>query len=298
MPPAHAQPTARTTLRDSTSLVGVGLFSASPSTITIAPNTRSTGIVFRHDQTDIPLHINHLSLVPVHRVFAHMKPRCTSIGDSTINIATIEHICSALTGLGITDAIITIESDNPHCEIPIMDGSALDFVRAIQSVGIVTLETTVKPITITRTIRVVEGDSSITIEPNDSPFYSYALDYNAHAHIPNATVTWDGNREDYINRIAPARTFSLQHEADAMHSAGLFTHLSTSDMLVIGPTGPIDNAFRHPHECALHKLLDLIGDMALVSRPLIAKVVAIKSGHALAHQAARAVLDHIELKNK
>lgn len=298
MSPSNAKSVARTTLRQPITLEGIGLFSALRSTITIAPNTQRTGIYFRFNQTDIPLHIDQLSIVPVHPVFAQMKPRCTSIGNSTINIATIEHLCSALIGLGITDALIAIESDDPHCEIPIMDGSAINFVNAIQSVGIVELNSTVQPITISKAIRMVDGDASITIEPSGSPFYSYELDYNsdptATSPIPSAVVTWEGNPQDYIDRIAPARTFSLEHEASAMHSAGLFTHLSTSDMLVIGPDGPIDNAYRHPHECALHKLLDLIGDMALVSRPLITKVVAIKSGHALAHRAARAVVDQFE----
>ena len=223
-----------------------------------------------------------------------MKARCTSISRGDTNIATVEHLLSALSGTGITDAIIEIQADSTHCEIPIMDGSSLSFVNAIQTVGIRTLKSQIESISINKPIRIEDGGSSITIEPADSPSYAYTLDYSSPSlpapPIPSATVVWNGDSHDYISRIAPARTFCLQHEADALSAAGMFDHLSTEDMLVIGDTGPINNAYRCDHECAMHKLLDLIGDLSLVGRPLRAKVTAIKSGHAMAHLAADAIV--------
>ncbi len=282
----------RTTLNGSVRVSGVGLFSAQPISLKLSPMLDQSGTVFKHQGILIPAHINNLSTIPVHPAFAQMKPRCTSLSVGGVNIATVEHVLSALAGLGITDAFIEIDSDQPQCEIPIMDGSAIDFVNAIQSVGIQQLNTTINPITIAQAIRIEEGDSSITIEPADSPSYSYTLEYE-HKAITNASVVWDGDTNEYINRIAPARTFCLEHEAVAMQSAGMFTHLGTKDMLVLGDVGPIDNALRHEHECALHKLLDLIGDLSLVGRPLCAKVTAIKSGHAMAHLAALAIVEQI-----
>jgi len=280
----------RTTLKAPLRFAGTGLFSAQPCAITLHPSHEHCGIVFEHMGQRIPAHIDALSSVPVHPAFASMSPRCTGVGSDQINIATIEHLLSALCGLGISDALIVIESTNAHCEIPILDGSAIDFVSAINTSGIETLDTTINPITITERIVIEDDDASITIEPNETPSYTYTLDY-PQPEITNASVTWDGDASDYAERIAHARTFCLEHEADAMHSAGLFTHLSTSDMLVISKAGPIDNTLRDPHECALHKLLDLIGDLALVGRPLHAKVHAIKSGHRMAHQAARAIIE-------
>jgi len=289
----------RTTLQSDVHLSGVGLFTAQACSLTISPNHDETGIVFRHQSTDIPATIANLSTIPVHPIFAEMKPRCTGIGDDEISIATIEHLLSALAGIGITDAIIAIESQHPHCEIPIFDGSAIRFAKELTAVGTRTLDSTIEPITLRKPIEIKDHDASITIEPADSPSYSYTLDYTQNNHnqpppIPSSTVTWSGNHGDYVHRIALARTFCLEHEADAMHSAGLFTHLSTKDMLVIGDHGPIDNAYRIKDECARHKLLDLIGDLSLVGRPLCAKVSAIRSGHALTHQAARAIVEQFQ----
>lgn len=283
--------TNRTTLAAPIHISGTGLFSALPTSLTVSPNADShDGIIFKHNSTIIHVHIDHLSSIPVHPAFTKLSPRCTSIAANSINIATIEHLMSALVGLGITDATIELESSSAHTEIPIMDGSSLDFVHAINAVGICTLETHVQPITVSKAILIEQGDSSISIEPAITPSYSYTLEYN-HPSIIDTTVSWNGKPTEYINNIAPARTFCLDHEADAMHNAGLFTHLSTSDMLVISDTGPINNTLRNKRECAYHKLLDLIGDLSLVGQPLVAKVTAIKSGHAMAHRAARAIVD-------
>lgn len=279
----------RTTIAQPVSFEGITLFSAQHTRVTITPNTAPSGIVFEIAAQTISAHIEALSLRPVHPVFAQLKPRCTSVGNPTHTIATIEHILSALTGIGITDAIIRIDSEHPHAEIPILDGSAKPFVDAILTVGIKALATCIEPIRVQKTIRIEDGNTSIVIEPSDSVSYTYHLDY-PDSPIASASVSWDGDRDAYIHDIAPARTFSLEHEAKQMQAAGLFTHLTTSDMLVIGPDGPIDNAFRLPSECARHKLLDLIGDLTLVGAPLLARVSATRSGHALAHEAARAIL--------
>ncbi|MFG0246993.1 MAG: UDP-3-O-acyl-N-acetylglucosamine deacetylase [Phycisphaerales bacterium JB052] len=278
----------RTTLTQPVTLEGTGLFSAIHTRMTIAPSDH-TGIVFDLMGTRIPACIDALSLRPVHPVFAQLKPRCTSVGTDTHTIATIEHLMSALTGLGITDATITIESDEPDTEIPILDGSAKPFVDAIVDTGLQQLDEHIEPLIVQEPITVVDADASITIEPSESPEYTYHIDY-PNTPIGSARVTWSGDRDEYISHIAPARTFSLQHEAQQMQAAGLFTHLTTSDMLVIGPEGPIENAFRLPEECARHKLLDLIGDLALIGRPLLGRVTATRSGHALAHEAARALV--------
>ncbi len=279
----------RTTLNDAVRIAGTGLFTAEPVALAICPSHDQSGITFRRADTRVPVHIANLSAMPVHEAFAQMPPRCTSICSQSTNIATIEHLLSALVGMGITDASIEIRSPHPHCEIPIMDGSARDFVNALSEVGIETLESQVEPITIDKPIIIEEHGASITIEPAQSPSYTYTIDYPTDP-IASATVTWQGDSTDYASRIALARTFCLEREANAMQSAGLFKHLQINDLLVIGDIGPIENTYRHEHECALHKLLDLIGDLALVGRPLCAKVSAIKSGHAMTHRAARAII--------
>jgi UDP-3-O-[3-hydroxymyristoyl] N-acetylglucosamine deacetylase len=280
----------RVTIAQPVTLEGVGLFSAQRCAITISPNETDTGLLFEHGDELIPAHIESLSLRPVHPVFAQLKPRCTSIGSDTHTIATIEHIMSALVGLGINDAHIAIDAQDEHAEIPILDGSALPIAEALMGAGLVTLDSEIESVVVRETIRIEEGDASIVIEPSSDVLYAYALDYPG-TSIPSATVTWNGDRDAYLKQVAPARTFSLQQEAEQMQGAGLFTHLTTRDMLVIGDNGPIENTYRFEDECARHKLLDLIGDLALVGAPIRAKISATRSGHAMAHRAALAIIE-------
>ncbi len=283
------RPIHRKTIASDVTITGTGLFTAQQSSLTIRPNHESTGIVFRADNGLIPANINHLSSTPPHPAFAKMPPRCTSICNEHTNIATVEHLLSALVGLGLTDVLVEIEGP----EIPILDGSAFPFIEKLVQTRPITTDSTVEPIIVRSPIRIASGDASITIEPATAASYTYTLEYENDSPIQSATVNWSGDTREYIEQIANARTFCLKHEADAMHNAGLFTHLTPREMLVIGPDGPIDNALRHPNECALHKLLDLIGDLALVARPLIAKVTAIRSGHEMNHRAARKIVEQI-----
>ncbi|MFT5424354.1 MAG: UDP-3-O-acyl-N-acetylglucosamine deacetylase [Phycisphaerales bacterium] len=295
-------PQHRHTLAAPVTIHGTGLFTDQPSAITISPATPGTGIAFEIDSARTAAHINNLSTAPAHPAFAKLPPRCTTIDlrqpdGSARPLFTVEHVLSALVGLGVHDAAISC--DGP--ETPILDGSALDFVTAIQAVGLVRTDTPPERITPRRQVTVEDGrGGSVTIEPigaEEPPSYTYHLDYGPDSPIAKASVTWDGSADQYAKLVAPARTFCLEAEAEQMHSLGLFKNLTPRDMLVIGPAkgdhpaGPIDNAYRMNDEPAWHKLLDLIGDLALVGTPLHAKVTAHKSGHALHHAAALAVVN-------
>lgn len=297
-------PTPRQTLAAPVNLEGIGLFTAQPGSVTIEPAAFGSGIRFAtHPGQGTRSHIAALSTTPAHPVFAQLPPRCTTIDitqpdGATLPLFTIEHVLSALVGLGVTDATITAQGP----EVPILDGSAIDFVAAIQAVGLVALDTPpshapIRLITPISPITVEDRRGGIVnIEPigaHDSPAYTYHLDYGPNSPIPAASVTWDGSPERYTQLVAPARTFCLEAEAEQMHTLGLFKDLTPRDMLVISESGPIDNAYRMDHEPAWHKLLDLIGDLALVGGTLHARVTAHKSGHALHHAAARAVVDSL-----
>jgi len=280
------------TLCSPASLSGAALFSATPCTITIHPAPASTGIRFRLRGDEALAHIASLSTDPIHPAFASMAPRCTCLRTPNGQIGTVEHVLSALIGLGITDAILEIDAP----ELPILDGSSLPFVQAIRAAGLESLGGSVEPLLPPRPLRVESEDGSafIEFEPGDTPSYSYELDYGIASPIPASTVVWSGDPDEYERDVAPARTFCLESEGEAMRRLGLFEHLTTSDMLVIGPRGPIDNALRFPDEPARHKLLDLIGDLSLVGRPICASIRAVRSGHALNHIAARALLNSMK----
>lgn len=273
-------------------LSGVALFTARPCNVTIAPAEPGAGIRFRLGDDEALAHIASLSTDPIHPAFASMPPRCTCLRTPGGQIGTVEHVLAALTGLGVTDALITLDAP----ELPILDGSALPYVQAIRSVGLTELGAEVEPLTPTRPLRVESDDAraSITFEPSPTPHYSYTLDYGSDAPIKPATAPWSGDPDAFERDVAPARTYCLEPEAQAMQRLGLFEHLTTRDMLVLGPNGPINNTLRFPDEPARHKLLDLIGDLTLAGRPICAKVTAVRSGHALNHAAARALLDALK----
>lgn len=295
-------PTPRQTLAAPVNLEGAGLFTAQPGSITIEPAGFGSGIRFASPGgAPTNTHISTLSAAPAHPAFAQLPPRCTTIDitqpdGATLPLFTIEHVLSALVGLGVTDATITAKGP----EVPILDGSAIEFVAAIQAVGLVAAkpqptDAPARLITPFSPITVEDGrGGTVNIEPigkNDSPAYTYHLDYGPNSPITPASVTWDGSPERYAQLVAPARTFCLEAEAEQMHTLGLFKNLTPRDMLVINESGPIDNAYRMDHEPAWHKLLDLIGDLALVGGTLHARVTAHKSGHALHHAAALAVVN-------
>ncbi len=268
---------------------GVSLFTAREVMYSIRPTDRP-GIRFRRvdldNKPEIPATIEYLSDRPVHPAFEKMQPRCTTVAlpdNPDASVATIEHVMSALVGLGVTDAII--ELDGP--EMPIFDGSAGTFVILLNAIGLVDRDEDAQTITVTDPIRIESGEAWIEALPAPEPTsYTYELDYGPNPAIQPQSATWH-TTDDYAREVAPARTFSLEHEARAMQAAGLFAHLSTREMLVLGPLGPIENQLRYENEPARHKLLDLIGDLALAGAPIIGHIRAHKAGHALNHELAR-----------
>ena len=275
---------------------GVGLFTAARSALVVKPAPPGHGIVFvRTDAGSgpIPADVLNLATTPVHPAFASMPARCTGLSADPADtdapcVFTVEHILAALVGLGITDA--RIEVDGP--EVPIMDGSAKPFVDAMLAAGIrEQAGAGPDPIAIGAPMDV-EG---IELRPGSTPVYAYCIDYGDRSPIKPgwARLTDVGatpeSRRAFVEQVAPARTFCLLEEAEAMHRAGLFGHLGYEDMLVLGDDGPIENRLRFDDEPARHKLLDLIGDLALVGRPIAGSVSGEKTGHAQNHAAARAV---------
>lgn len=264
---------------------GLGLFTDRPSSCTIAPGERGAGIVFRHRGVEIPATIAHLGESPILGL-AGRPARHTCLVVGTERVLTCEHLLSALFGLGISDALVTLgESGEP----PIGDGSSLHFAQALTSVGVRSVGEPMAPLTLASPITVAQGDAEITAEPADTPSYAYHFDPSASSPLLAQSAYWNGSPEDYSANIAPARTFSTQSEANQAKSLGLFTSFTTKDLLVLeNATGrPIENALRFDNEPARHKLLDLIGDLALVGRPICARFTARRSGHALNHEMAR-----------
>jgi UDP-3-O-[3-hydroxymyristoyl] N-acetylglucosamine deacetylase/UDP-3-O-[3-hydroxymyristoyl] N-acetylglucosamine deacetylase/3-hydroxyacyl-[acyl-carrier-protein] dehydratase len=188
--------------------------------------------------------------------------------------------------MSVTDAIVVV--DGP--EVPILDGSAHEFAAYLLADGMGAIGH-IDSIVIREAVRVEDGRGGVieampTSDP--VPTLTYKLDYGPGAPIEPQEFSWSGNEGLYYSQVAGARTFSLRPEAEAMQNAGLFRDFGPEDLLVVGDDGrPISNAFRYHDEPARHKLLDLIGDLALLHRPIEGVVTATRSGHALTHEFSR-----------
>ncbi len=275
------------TLAKSFTLSGLGLFTESPCSVTIGPGTVDQGIVFRRGEASVSAHVEHRSGKPAHIIFQSMQPRNTSLDLSDGSpVMTVEHVMAALAGLGVTAA--TIEVEGP--EIPIGDGSAKAIVEGMLDAGLTDLK---QPVSVPPSPQetIIVGDpqgAHIRATPAERLSYTYNLDYGPKSPIRPQTAHWQGDTASFIRDIAPARTYSLQSEAESMHALGLFQTFTPRDLLVIGRDGPVDNALRFDNEPARHKLLDLIGDTALAGIPLPpVKIEAFGTGHALNIQLAR-----------
>ncbi len=277
------------TLTREARLVGPGLFSGEETTLTIAPAEANAGIIFVRKTAGKTAHI------PAHVTNVIKKPRRTCLRNGTLLVETIEHCMAALAGLGVSNATVTLTGESSG-ELPMTDGSSQPFVDAILSAGLSEQDKSVDPLIITKPVYVSNGDASLAALPGPTDALEIIYEFSGEAPLANQLFSFrlgvDRQQGDsFVDVLAPARTFAYEHEARYLASQGMGTHLSPRDVLVIGKDGPMDNAFRFPDECVRHKILDLIGDLSLVGRPVAGRIIAKKSGHEMNHQLARRLLE-------
>lgn len=279
------------TISREVSLDGLGLFTGEPARVTIEPAEADQGITFIREQdgkvAEIPAYITNLS---------RRARRNTCLKNGTLLVETIEHCMAALSGMGIDNATVRVTGGNAG-EIPGGDGSSEPFVRAIQEAGIKELDAEIEPLIIRKPIQVSSDNASLAALPGPEDKLEILYEFEAPT-IGRQVVAFHLGDDDFINQLAPARTFIFEHEAAELQARGLGKHLSPKDLLVISPNGPIDNAFRFADECARHKVLDLIGDLYLIGRPLRGRIVARRSGHALNHLLAKRLVEQEELSTR
>ncbi len=280
---------AQRTILKPAEISGRGLFTGTLSTMRVRPAEPYSGITFiRTDQPTpirIPADVDHVS----------KRARRTSLRNGTVTIETIEHCLSACSGMGIDNLDIELTGD----ELPAGDGSSMVFVNMLTEAGSREQDANCEEYVIPEVIRVVDGDAELLTLPPLHPDLDflevfYDLDYGSETPIGRQVLSAKITPEYFVSDIAPARTFVLQAEADALRGRGLGKHLSYSDIVVFGPDGPIQNALRYPNECVRHKILDLVGDLALLGRRIVGRIYARKSGHSLNHDLVRAIRRQIE----
>ncbi len=284
---------SQTTISKPIELEGLGLFTGEPVKLRFAPGLPDSGRVFiRHEgsrEIRIPAHVSGVA----------KRARRTSLRNGTIAIETTEHCLAAVSALGIDNLQIELDSN----ELPAMDGSSLPFVQALRDAGIESQPDTdkVEPIRVTEPVVVREGDTMLAALPTegDHMVVMYELEYPPETGVGRQVYSATIDADTFVRDIAPARTFLTKAEADEFRSRGMGNHLTYKDVLVLGPDGqPIDNQARFDNEPVRHKILDLVGDLALCGRPIIGRIVATRSGHNLNHALARHLLQMADRQEK
>jgi UDP-3-O-[3-hydroxymyristoyl] N-acetylglucosamine deacetylase len=269
------------TLKQIALTVGIGLHSGSKVELMLRPAAADTGIVFRRVDIDPPVDIR---LTPEAVVDTRMA---TTIGRDGITVATIEHLMSALAGLGIDNCYVDVDAP----EIPIMDGSAASFVFLIQSAGIVELNAAKKFVRVLKPVEIREDDKLARLEP----YFGFRLQFSIEFNHPaiDATeqfVEVDFARDSYVKEVSRARTFGFVNEVEALRAAGLAMGGNFENAIVMDEYRVLNtDGLRAGDEFAKHKILDAIGDLSALGRPLMASYVAHKSGHALNNRLLRAL---------
>lgn len=278
------------TIQNPVEIHGRGLFTGEEVTARFRPAPPDSGIVFVRRDAESPVRIRaHVSNVT-------KRARRTSLRNGTLAVETVEHCMAALHGLGIHNLEIELDGS----ELPAGDGSSQCFVDMIRSAGIAEQEEQCRPLVVRQTLRVTDGDAELIAVPGEADQLNvlYDLDYGTDGRIPRQIFAVRLSQDSFCGEIAPARTFLFEDEAEQFRAAGLGRHLTYKDVVVIGPNGVVDNEFRFPNECVRHKILDLIGDLYLAGRPLVGKILARKSGHALNHELVRRLLEAIEREER
>jgi len=270
------------TLRRSISCAGIGLHSGHKVTLSLRPASANSGIRFRRSDLgglEIPATVSHVGGIN----------HATGLARDAVTVDTVEHLLAAFVSLGVDNAIVELSSP----EVPIMDGSAAPFVYLIQEAGIKQLSAARRYLKVLRPISISRGDKRIALYPSDHFKVTYSIAFD-HPLLRHQSRTIRVTEESFVEEIAPARTFGFLEEVEMMRQQGLALGGSLENAVVIGDTGVLNNALRFEDEFVRHKILDVIGDMALVGRPIIGHLIAHRGGHALHTAFAGRVLEETD----
>ena len=278
------------TIRNEGKVSGKGLFGGKDAKVVFRPAPVETGITFVRSDVAEPVHIRAIAPNIAER------SRRTTLKNGTVSIETIEHCLAAISALEIDNVVVDVSGP----ELPSPDCSSAEYFRVLKRVGLMEQDAGRKEFTIREPITIASGEASIYALPSSEPGLSitYDLDYGRHTGIGRQIYSCHLTPEAFEKHLAPARTFLLEAEAKQFRARGMGVHISPRDLLVINSDGPIKNSYRFPDECVRHKIVDLVGDLALVGRPLQGRIVAYRSGHALNQELARKLHEQAQRRER
>ena len=270
------------TIRRPVACSGIGLHSGQKVTLRLRPAPVDHGIVFKRldlDGLEIPADVTHVDNIHY----------ATGLARDEASVETVEHLLAALVSLEIDNAIVELN----QAEVPIMDGSAASFVYLVHEAGIRKLGATRKFLKVIRPIALSRGDKRIALYPSDHFKVTYSISFD-HPLLRHQSKTMQLTEAIFVDEIAPARTFGFLKEAEMLRQRGLALGASLDNAVVLGETGVLNSSLRFEDEFVRHKILDVIGDLALVGYPIIGHLVAHRGGHALHASFAQKILEDVD----
>ena len=277
---------AQRTLKSLTKAVGVGLHSGQRVELTLRPAAPDTGIVFRRVDLPHPVDIVISALAVTDTRLA------STISNGSVKVHTVEHLMSACAGLGIDNLYVDITAE----EVPILDGSASSFVFLLQSAGIALQGAPKRFIRVLKPVDVSEGEGDSTKWARLSPFEGYKLNFEIDfghraVDLTGQSVSFDLGTDSYTRDIARARTFGFTKDVEMMRANGLALGGGMDNAIVMDDYKVLNNdGLRYNDEFVKHKILDAMGDLYLLGKPLLAAYSAFRSGHAMNNKLLRALL--------
>lgn len=271
------------TLTNSIRATGIGLHTGQQVQLHLQPAPMNTGIVFRRSD------LEPLVEIPASPDNVTDTRLSTTLQRGGASISTVEHLMSALAGLGVDNAYIDVSAP----EVPIMDGSAGPFVFLIQSAGITEQNAAKNFIRVKKPIKVEDGDKWAEFEPYDGFKVTFTIDFD-HPTLKTSTqtTTVDFSSTTFVKEVSRARTFGFMRDLESMQAAGLAQGGGLHNAIVLDDTGVVnEDKLRYEDEFVKHKVLDAIGDLYLLGHPLIGAFRAFKSGHALNNRLLRMLVD-------
>ena len=259
----------RKTVNTNVSITGIGLHSGIYTKVELHPARAGSGVTFvRADLDGLR--------IPALQASTTSLDHATTVGKDDVSVGTVEHLLSAVMAFGVTDLDVLI--DGP--EVPIVDGSALPFMHLIDAAGVRGLGVGIPVLRVKEPIEMVDGEKSIRITPSNRLILNYKIDF-AHPAIGRQSYHFDYERDNFLRKIAPARTYGFLKDVENLRKAGLARGGSVENCIVLDDDGVMNGPLRFRDEFVRHKILDLLGDLALIGRPIVGEITANRAGHAM-----------------
>lgn len=257
------------TIKQKVELTGIGLHKGVPVTMVLEPLEANSGVVFYRSDLGISIPIKPQNIINT--------TMATVIGCENARISTIEHLMSAIYAYGIDNIKVSVDNE----EIPIMDGSAIAYCMLLDEAGVIEIDAPRKLIEIKKPIEVREGDKFVRLEPSSKTIFDFSIDFK-HPAIREQSYKFTFSKKSYIEEIAKARTFGFLEEVNHLRSIGLAKGGNLNNCIVLDEQGIMNkDGLRYKEEFVRHKILDAIGDMAILGIPILGSYISFAGSHKL-----------------